>query len=429
MRIRHAAAAAAVVVLVTAALSAQAPAPASSGYLTPPKAIVDILDADPLPTVVVSPNHEVMAVLPRRSMPSIAEVSQPMLRLAGIRINPRTNGPHRAQVSTGITLRSTKGGTERTVVLPAGARISGLSFSPDGKRFAFMNTRDTGIDLYIADVATGQAKLVPGAAMNGLAGGCDWLDDSTALVCPFVASARGPAPVEAKVPAGPNIQENYGKPGPVATYEDMLTSAHDEDLFEYYMTSQLAVVNPSTLQRTPMGKPAMIGSVAAAPNGQFVLVEKVKRPFSRLVPWSDFPEDVEIWNRRGEKIRAVADVPMGDTVPINGVMTGPRAYRWVPTEPATIMWVEALDKGDIKNDVPSRDRIVTLKAPFAGDPAEVAKTQYRYAGASWTDLGSIILTESDRKTRTTRTWVMNASWGEARKLWDRKQQDAYANPG
>ena len=429
MRIRHYAAAAAAVLFVTAGLHAQSAGTAASGYLTPPKAIVDILDADPLPTVVVSPSHDVMALLPRRSMPPIAEVSQPMLRLAGIRINPRTNGPHRMQANIAITLRPTTGGAERKVVVPAGARISGLSFSPDGKRFVFNNTRDNGIDLYVADVATAQARVVPGAAMNGLAGGCDWLDDSSALVCPFVPTGRGPAPAEPKVPAGPNIQENYGKPGPVATYEDMLTSAHDEDLFEYYMTSQLALVSASTLQRTPIGKPALIGSFAASPNGQFMLVEKVKRPFSRLVPWSDFPQDAEIWNRRGEKVRTVADVPMGDIVPINGVMTGPRAYRWVPTEPATVVWVEALDKGDIKNDVPFRDRIVTLKAPFAGEPAEVAKTQYRYAGASWTDGGSIILNESDRKTRTIRTWVLNAAWGDGRKLWDRKQQDAYANPG
>jgi WD40-like Beta Propeller Repeat. len=316
------------------------------------------------------------------------------------------------------------GGTERKVLVPAGAKIGGLSFSPDGKRIAFTNTRATGIDFYVADVATARARIVAGTAVNGLAGGCDWLDDSTALICPFVATGRGPAPAEPKVPAGPNIQENYGKPGPVATYEDMLASAHDEDLFEYYMTSQLAVVNAATLQRTPLGKAAMIGSFAASPNGQFVLIEKVKRPFSRLVPWSDFPEDVEIWNRRGEKVRTVADVPMGDTVPINGVMTGPRAYRWIPNEPATVAWVEALDKGDIKNDVPFRDRIVTLKAPFPGEPREVAKTQYRYAGANWTDGGSIILNESDRKTRTIRTWVLNGSWGEPRKLWDRKQQDA-----
>ncbi len=456
MRTRHTAAASAAVLLAISGLHAQSAAPAQpSGYLTPPQAIVDILDAAPLPTVIVSPGHDVMVLIARQAMPSIAEVSQPMLRLAGIRINPRTNGPHRLQAGTGLVLKYIDQGSavrnlqatdkagrsaavpvrtsieraDRPIALPAGAKVSSVSFSPDGKRLAFTNTRDTGIDLYIVDVATARARPVPGASFNGLAGGCDWLDDSSALVCPFVAAARGPAPAEPKVPAGPNIQENYGKPGPVATYEDMLTSAHDEDLFAYYMTSQLAVVNASTLQRAPLGKPALIGGFSVAPNGQFVLVEKVKRPFSHLVPWSDFPEDVEIWNRRGEKVRTVADVPMGDTVPINGVTTGPRAYRWVPTDPATLVWAEALDKGDLRNDVPFRDRIMTVKAPFSAEPAEAARTQYRYAGASWTDGGSIILSESDRKTRTIRTWVMNASWGDARKLWDRKQQDAYGNPG
>ena len=76
---------------------------------------------------------------------------------------------------------------------------------------------------------------------------------------------------------------------------------------------------------------------------------------------------------------------MADTVPINGVITGPRAHRWVPLDPATLIWVEALDKGDIKNKVPHRDRIVSLSAPFTAEPVEVAKTEFRYGGASWTD--------------------------------------------
>ena len=128
-------------------------------------------------------------------------------------------------------------------------------------------------------------------------------------------------------------------------------------------------------------------------------------------------------------MRTVADVPMRDTVPINGVITGPRSVRWLPHAPATLLWVEALDKGDLRNAVPHRDRMVTLAAPFAGDPSEVAKTEYRYGGVSWTEKGSILLTENDRASRTTRTWVLNASWSEPRKLWDRRQQDSYGNPG
>src|SRR5262245_2593329 len=144
------------VIAAMTSLGAQGTAPQRTGYLTPPQAIVDIMSAEPLPGVAVSPTRDVIALTRRTSMPSIAEVSQPMLRLAGMRINPKTNGPHRAPSGTSITLRTIATGAERNVVVPAGAKLASMGFSPDGKRLAFTNTRETGIDLYIADVATGQ---------------------------------------------------------------------------------------------------------------------------------------------------------------------------------------------------------------------------------------------------------------------------------
>jgi dipeptidyl aminopeptidase/acylaminoacyl peptidase len=398
-----------------------------STYLIPPKAIVDILDTPPPPSVVASPTREVLALLPRRSMPSIAELAQPMLGLAGTRVNPVTNGPHRAPLGTGITLRSIANGTERKVAVPAEARVGFLGFSPDGRRFAFTNTTASRIDLYVGDVATAAARRVD-AALNPLAGGCDWLDDSSAVVCTFVPSGRGPAPPMPAAPTGPNVQENFGPPGPLATYQDMLTSAHDENLFEYYFTAELGFVDAASLRRTVIGRPGLI-SATPSPNGEYLLIRRIKRPFSRLLPYSGFPEDVEVWTRRGDRVRSIADVPMMDTVPINGVVTGPRAFRWVPQLPATLLWVEALDKGDLRNTVPHRDRLVTLAAPFAGEPLEVAKTVYRFGGVSWTEKGAILLTENDRASRTTRTWVLNTNWGEPRQLWDRRQQDRYGNPG
>ena len=406
---------------------AQSGSLAPSGYLMPPKAVVEIVDAAPLPTVEVSPARDVLALLPRRSLPLIAELSQPMLRLAGMRINPANNGPHRAPMATGITLRTIATGTELPVQVPAGARIGSLSFSPNGKRLAFTNTRDGRIDLYVAEVATAQAHLVDGA-INAIAGGCDWLDDSVTLLCNFVPTGRGDAPTAPKVPSGPNIQETFGKPGPVRTYQDLLTSTHDENLFEYYYASQLAYVDGASGKRTPIGKPGMVKGTPS-PDGQFILVQRLKRPFSRLVPWSDFAHDVEIWNRQGEMIRAIADVPLADAVPINGVITGPREYRWAPLEPATLVWVEALDKGDIRNSVPHRDRILSLKAPFKNDATDVGKTEFRFGGVEWTDKGTILLTENDRKSRKTRTWLLNVDWSSSRKLWDRRQQDSYSHPG
>jgi dipeptidyl aminopeptidase/acylaminoacyl peptidase len=426
MRMRTTTVALSLAAVLTGSVALLAQSGAPTTYLTPPKAMVDILDAEPLPTVLVSPGRDTLALMSRRSLPSIEEVSQPMLRLAGLRINPRTNGQHNPGGGTGITLRTITTGAETKVTVPANARLSALSFSPDGKRLAFLNTSDTRIDLHLADVATGQSRPVDGA-INGL-GRCEWLDDSTGLICNFVPAGRGPAPTAPKAPSGPNVQENYGKPGPVRTYQDLLTSAHDENLFEYYFTSQLAHVDAATAQRTSIGSP-MMGGGSASPDGQFLVINKIKRPFSRLLTWSEFPEDVEIWNRQGQKVRTIADVPMGDSVPINGVMPGPRSVRWAPREPATLLWVEALDKGDIRNKVPHRDRIVTIKAPFTGEPREVAKTEYRYGGTMWTDDGTILLTENDRATRTTRLWRRDTNWGEPRELWNRKQQDAYGHPG
>jgi dipeptidyl aminopeptidase/acylaminoacyl peptidase len=408
----------------SALVVAQSDAPA---YLTPPQSILDIMDAPPLPGVALSPSRDVIALVSRRSMPSISELARPWLGLAGSRIDPATNGPRLAPPGTAIVLRTVVSGAERKIQTAADGRIGLVGFSPDGKRLAFTDTRDTRIELHIADVATGATRIVDGA-LNAVGGGCSWLTDSSALLCPFVPVNRQSPPAAPRTPLGPNVQESQGPSGPVRTFQDLLTSAHDEALFEHYATSQLAFVDAATGRRAEVGRQGILNGTTS-PDGQYLLVSRIKRPFSRLLPAGGFPRDVEVWNRRGERIRTLADVPMADKVPVNGVITGPRAHRWAPLAPATLLWVEALDNGDIRNKVPHRDRILSLAAPFSAQQAEVAKTQYRFGGASWTDTETILLTENDRDTRTTRTWVLNSRWGDPRKLWDRKQQDTYGDPG
>lgn len=403
----------------------------SSGYLLPPKEIVDILDAPPTPGVLVGPDRHSVALLSRRSMPTIAELAEPIHRIAGARINPKTNGrQQRVGGIIGITLRSITDGTERKVITPPNANISDVSFSPDGKRLSFANTKATGIELWVAETATGQSKLVSGKdRLNGTGTDpCDWLKDGVTLLCQMVPADRGPAPPEPTVPSGPNIQENYGKAAPAPTFEDLIKNTYDEALFVHYFTSQLVAIDSATGRKTLIGKPGIWGDVSASPNGEYILVERIKHPFSRLVPMGGFPKDVEIWSRRGEVVKKVADVPSSEGIPINGVQPGPRNHRWRPDQPATITWVEALDEGNPKKSVPFRDKLVALAAPFSGAPAEVAKTEWRFGGASYTESGTMLLSESDRQTRRTRTWIIEAG-AQPRKLWDRRQQDAYSNPG
>jgi dipeptidyl aminopeptidase/acylaminoacyl peptidase len=412
-------------------LSAQTqPRPASTGYQLPPKVVVDILDAAPPPVTELSPTRDLIALLERASMPSIAELAQPVLRIGGRRINPRTNGPHRAIVFRTISLKSIAEGTEKKVTLPATPMLSWVGFSADGKRFAFTQTRENGIELWVGESATGQAKALSTAQLNAALGTpCHWVGEGASLLCSFVPPTRGAAPAAPAVPSGPNIQENRAKTAPVRTYQDLLTSAHDEALFDHYATSQLAYVDAATGQRSPVGSAAIFETASPSPDGNYILVGRVHRPYSWLVPYTSFPTTVEVWDRKGTVVKQIADLPVADTVPNGGVLPGPRSYQWRPLEPATLVWAEALDNGDPKAKVPHRDKVLTLAAPFTSEPTEFAKTEYRFGGVSWTDKGIALLTENDRARRWTRTWLIDRAGATPRKLWDRSQEDSYKNPG
>src|SRR5262249_50864874 len=161
---------------------------------------------------------------------------------------------------------------------------------------------------------------------------------SVTVLCQFVVTPRGPEPPAPAVPTGPNIQETSGKAAPAPTFEDLLKSDHDEKLFEYFFTSQLAAVDTATGKKTPIGRPALLDANRLSPNNEYILVTKIERPFSRLVTMNGFPKTVEIWNRKGEAVKKIASVPSSEGIPINGVITGPRGYRWRPDQPATVIW-------------------------------------------------------------------------------------------
>jgi dipeptidyl aminopeptidase/acylaminoacyl peptidase len=397
-------------------------------YQLPPKEVVDAFDAPPLPTAIFSPTKQILALTYRRPYPTIAELSQPILRLAGARVNPNTYGPQRTGNIYGITLKKISDGSELKVTVPSQANLSNVHFSPDGAHLSFLNTKSNGIELWIADTTSGRSRMISGTdRLNATTGDpCDWLRDNKAMVCTWVPSARGPAPAAPIVPLGPNVQENSGKAAPVATFEDMLKTAHDDDIFEYYFSSQLATIDVTTARKTLLGRSAIFDSITPSPSGEFFLVTKIKRPFSHLIPMNGFPEDVEIWSRANQVARKIADIPSREGVSLTGVQTGPRGIHWRQDQSATVVWAEALDGGDLKNKVPFRDKVMSLSAPFAGDPAEFAKTEWRYANISFTEKGVALLSETDRATRRIRTWVIAS---EPRKLWDRRQDAAYENPG
>src|SRR5271165_668440 len=297
-------------------------------YRKPPQTVLDVLNAPPTAVLSLSPaGTYAMQATPVR-YPSIAELAEPMLRLAGLRINPKTNGLHNSVFNSWLVLRRVPSGVEIRVQLPPNPKLSSAYWSPDGSRFAFTNTTASGIDLWVGETATGRTHKIDGVRINGVMGSPQnggrpsfgrfaadrepvrWLPDGKGLLVSVVRPNRGAAPVEPAVPVGPTVQESLGGAEPVVTHEDMLQNPHDEDLFDYYAGSQLARVDAASGKIAPFGKPGIIESAQISPDGQDVLVTIVHRPFSYLHAVREFPKDIEVWDMNGKLLHQVASLPL-----------------------------------------------------------------------------------------------------------------------
>ena len=401
-------------------------------YKVPPKEIVDIIDAPEAPFVIVSPTGKSMMMVEYRSTPSIEFVSQPFLRLAGTRINPRTASTRRLTQYTGVVIKSLESQKEVRVRVPANSNIDVPVWSFDGASIAFTRDATGGLELWIADASSGEARRLGDFLVHDVLNDAfQWLSDNRTLLASMVPSARGTAPEAPTVPLGPNVDESYGKTSKPPTYQDLLHTPYDEDLFEFYATSQLASIDSRTGAATPIGQPGMIMSSEFSPDGQYIAVLRLARPFSYRVPYSDFARSCELWDARGKLVRTIAELPVADDVPTQGVPKGPRAGRWQELRDARFLWVEALDDGDPLKKVPYRDKLLALDAPFTGPPSEVLKIQHRFSGLdhlATKDL--VLLREYDRDRRWQTVSLVSLAKPEKREvLFDLSVNDAYSNPG
>ena len=408
---------------------------AAPTYQQPPAPIAQILDAKPNPGVSVSPDRKTLLLTDRSNLPSIAELSEPMLRLAGYRINPRNNGPANSRVSwlTGLSFQSIGGGAARPVSgLPANARLTNATWAPDGKTVAFLVNVPNGLELWVADVAQAKARKLNGPMVNAASGsGFSWLPDSSGLLVLAVPTGRGVAPNVDHPPEGPIITETGGQAAPVRTYQDLLSNAGDEALFNHYFTSQPTVVTLNGRART-VGQPGVILGLSTSPDRRYLLQTRVKKPYSYVVPARLFPTDVVVTDLNGREVHRVADLPLRDNVPtpFDAVAPGPRSVQWRADADATLVWAEAQDGGDPRNAAEVRDRVFMLRAPFNDRPQVLLDLKERYAGTTWgRDDVAIVDSRWFNTRHETRTLVDPSNPGQGRVLVDRNYQDRYNDPG
>jgi dipeptidyl aminopeptidase/acylaminoacyl peptidase len=410
-------------------------------YEQPPKAIVDIVDALPTPGVELSPagaaGKRSMLIEHFSGLPTIAELAQPELRLAGLRFNPRTDGPSRGRYDTSLELQALPNGKAIAVAgLPEHAKIRFADWSPDGQKISFVNISDAkenaGLSLWIVDVATAKARRLPGIALNGIFGSpCEWLSDSQSLVCRTVPADRGPAPTRSEVPTGPVIQQNLGRVTPGATFEDLLKNPEDEQFFDYYATSQVEIIRLDGTAKS-LGKPAVFVEASPSPDGGYVLLFERHHPYTYLLPFYAFPERVSAMNLKTGAAKQLVDKPLEDNIPNihDAVPTGPRDYEWRSDAGASVFWVEAGDGGDPRKDVAVRDSLFLLDAPFDGAPRKLAELPVRYRRVAWGNDHLALVEELRWKDRKRVILAVAPSAPAAPvKLFEGSFEDRYHDPG
>ena len=407
---------------------------AQSGYQMPPRAIADLVDAPPAPGISLDPLRKWIAIQKQPSLPTIEELARLELRIAGIRIDPRANTRSRLNYFSSITLKAIEDGSERRLIgIPEGVGLGTAQWSPDGTHIALTVTTETERSLWFADVETGQARRVGDMKLNGVFGaGFSWMPDSRRLVVLSIPDSRGEQPRRTPVPAGPIIQENTGSVAPSRTYQDLLANEDDAALLEYYGETRVGIVNLDGQTSYP-GPAGLVCRVDPSPDGAYLYVETVHRPFSYLVPYHRFPVRLEIWNSQGGLAHELSDLPLAEEVPIarDAVPTGPRGIDWRADAPATLAWAEALDGGDPDTDAETRDRVLFSEAPFTAEPSVLQDLGMRYAGIRWGSGNLALISERWWKTRRMRTWRIapDEPGREASVLFDRSWEDRYSDPG
>lgn len=417
----------------------------SSGYNQPPKNILDVMLAPTPPVPVVSPTHDAILLVSWQEYPSISRVATPFLRLAGVRVEPKNHSKHDTPGGYGITpcasnfdLVHIGDRAQMHVSLPANACPGSPIWAADGMRFAFVNIASDSVDLWIGDGRTGEIHQVPGVHLNPMFDDAmQWMPDQKTLLVKLVPDAMGAQPAEPVLPIGPSIQETGGQKGQSSTYEnrDTLSNKHDEDVFDYFAASQLALVNAESGAVSPIGSARNYESLDPAPDGTHILVTAIHKPYSYVTTYDRFPKEIEAWDISDAshvRVHNIASLPLADRVPIHGVPTGPRDFSWRATDPATLIWAEALDNGDWNVNVPARDKIMVQKAPFDSAAVEIMRTEQRYAGFTWSEQPGIsLLIDYNENRHWYRGFIADVDHPaqKPRLLWDLSTDERYKNPG
>ncbi len=394
-----------------------------------------MVDAPLAPRVRIDSKAENIVLLYRNAYKTIAELSEEELRLGGLRINPKTNIGSRTTYYNDIKIKDANARETKAISgLPASPRLANFRWSPNEEMMSFTHSTSTGVEVWVLDIADATAKKVTGPKVNAnMRTPVAWFADSKALLVKMLPPDRKPLINTAStVPQGPTVSVSAGAKAQNRTYQDLLKNPNDEQNFEQLALSQIKKV--SVVGEVEDWLPtAMYTGISFSPNGEYVMVSQVKRPFSYIVTYRRFPTEASVYDKSGNLVKTVMQIPLMEVMPKGFMATreGRRSMQWRADQPATLVWAEALDGGDPQNEVDFRDEVFQLAAPFDGEGMPMMKTVGRFSGVEWGNENTAVAYDYWWNTRNTKVYLFDPS--NASKppqiLTDRNYQDRYSDPG
>ena len=406
-------------------------------YQRPPNEILELVDVSLPPRVLIDENKKFMVHLHRDSYKSIIELSNPEIKLAGLRLNPNSNSRSRTNYYNNVMISKMDQidkSAKQIKGLPKNPKLANIKWSPDQTKIAMTNTKEEGVELWFIDLEKLTAKKLTGPKLNASLGDViTWYQDSKNILAKFKLK-NSPDIIDGEnvVPTGPIISSNDGKKAQNRTYQDLLKNEVDEKNFETLARSVLSKVSLKGKTKL-LAKKNLYHEIDFSPDGQFILISIIQKPFSYLVPYYRFPMKYAIYSSKGKELTVLHEVPLIEDLPkgFMAVRTGPRNFSWRSDRPSDLIFVEALDGGNPEKDIKYRDEIFEIGYPFKQNKVSLLKTINRFYRIDWCNDTLALGYDYWWNTRNTKTYVFSPSNSNKKPkiIIDRNYQDRYNDPG
>ena len=406
-------------------------------YQKPPSEILELVDVPRSPSVLLDENKNHMIFLYRNSYKSIEELSKEELRLGGLRIDPKTSIGSRVTYYNNVKIKSlAKKNAEVIQVrgIPENPKLTNFTWSPDQRKIALTNTTAEGVEVWVLDINSASLSKITSPKVNANVGSAlNWFKDGNALLVKMISEKKKPLiNTKTAIPTGPTISVNDGKKAQNRTYQDLLKNKNDEHNFEQLALSEMYKVSLDGSKEKWLGAD-MYTRIDFSPDGNYVMVMTIEKPFSYLVPFRRFPTKTVIYTKEGKKVETILKVPLIEELPkgFMAVRTGKRNFTWRSDKPATLIYTVALDGGDPQKNVKYRDEIFELEAPFNSTGKSMLKTINRFRYIQWGNDAIAIAHDYWWNTRNAKSYTFNPSNPSQQPvlLSDRNYQDRYSDPG